>query len=113
RRRRPAPRAPSMRAAAATMSTSLRVSPSVHGARFDTALRKKAAGNIFASVGQEALQRLFRAAGDKRAEERARIVLAGEQDVEEKARALTALTQRRKDKLLQFLQLRRYSRKLC
>ncbi|KAM8794569.1 transcriptional and immune response regulator [Eudromia elegans] len=93
------------------MATSLRVSPSVHGARFDTALRKQAAGNIFASVGQEALQRLFRAAGDKRAEERARIVLGGEQDVEEKARALMALTQRRKDKLLQFLQLRRYSRK--
>ncbi|NWJ07322.1 TCIM regulator, partial [Crypturellus undulatus] len=97
---------------AGTMSVPLRVSPSLHGARFDTALRKHAAGNIFASVGQDALQRLFRAAGDRRAEERARIVLAAEQDADEKARALTALAQRRRDKLLQFLQLRRYSRKI-
>ncbi|XP_061328496.1 transcriptional and immune response regulator [Pezoporus flaviventris] len=97
---------------AAAMSTSLRVSPSVHGYRFDTALRKKAVANIFESVNQESLQKLFRNSGDKKAEERAKIILATDQDLEEKTRALMALKQRRKDKLLQFLTLRKYSIKV-
>ncbi|XP_061871781.1 transcriptional and immune response regulator [Colius striatus] len=93
---------------AAAMSGSLRVSPSLHGCRFDTALRKKAAANIFESISQEALQKLFKNSGDKKAEERAKIILATDQDLEEKTRALMALKQRRKDKLLQFLTLRKY-----
>ncbi|NWU97881.1 TCIM regulator, partial [Upupa epops] len=104
-------RAPSSRSAPA-MPTSLRVSPSVHGYRFDTALRKKAVGNIFESINQDALQRLFKHSGDKKAEERAKIILATDQDVEEKTRALMALKQRRKDKLLQFLTFRKYSLKV-
>ncbi|NXP53824.1 TCIM regulator, partial [Heliornis fulica] len=94
------------------MSTSLRVSPSVHGYRFDTALRKKAVGNIFESINEESLQKLFKNSGDKKAEERAKIILATDQDLEEKTRALMALKQRRKDKLLQFLTLRKYSIKV-
>ncbi|KFV68229.1 Uncharacterized protein C8orf4 [Dryobates pubescens] len=93
---------------APAMSSSLRVSPSVHGYRFDTALRKKAVPNIFESVNQESLQKLFKNSGDKKAEERAKIILATDQDLEEKTRALMALKQRRKDKLLQFLTLRKY-----
>ncbi|NWH74306.1 TCIM regulator, partial [Piaya cayana] len=94
------------------MSTSLRVSPSVHGYRFDTALRKKAVANIFESVNEESLQKLFKNSGDKKAEERAKIILDTDQDLEEKTRALMALKQRRKDKLLQFLTLRKYSIKV-
>ncbi|NXV49901.1 TCIM regulator, partial [Uria aalge] len=94
------------------MSTSLRVSPSVHGNRFDTALRKKAVANIFESINEESLQKLFKNSGDKKAEERAKIILATDQDVEEKTRALMALKQRRKDKLLQFLTFRKYSIKV-
>ncbi|KAM6040517.1 Uncharacterized protein C8orf4 [Chlamydotis macqueenii] len=93
---------------ALAMSTSLRVSPSVHGYRFDTALRKKAVANIFESINEESLQKLFKNSGDKKAEERAKIILATDQDLEEKTRALMALKQRRKDKLLQFLTLRKY-----
>ncbi|XP_057243865.1 transcriptional and immune response regulator [Malurus melanocephalus] len=94
------------------MSTSLRVSPSVHGYRFDTALRKKGTANIFESINQDSLQKLFRNSGDKKAEERAKIILATDQDMEEKTRALMALKQRRKDKLLQFLTFRKYSIKV-
>ncbi|NXS71850.1 TCIM regulator, partial [Pandion haliaetus] len=97
---------------APAMSTSLRVSPSVRGYRFDTALRKKAAANIFESVNEESLQKLFKNSGDKKAAERAKIILATDQDLEEKTRALMALKQRRKDKLLQFLTFRRYSIKV-
>ncbi|NXG42405.1 TCIM regulator, partial [Psilopogon haemacephalus] len=97
---------------APAMSSSLRVSPSVHGYRFDTALRKKASANIFESINEESLQRLFKNSGDKKAEERAKIILATDQDLEEKTRALMALKQRRKDKLLQFLTLRKYSIKV-
>ncbi|NWI42362.1 TCIM regulator, partial [Picathartes gymnocephalus] len=96
----------------AAMSTSLRVSPSVHGYRFDTALRKKAAANIFESITEASLQKLFKNSGDKKAEERAKIILATDQDMEEKTRALMALKQRRKDKLLQFLTFRKYSIKI-
>lgn len=96
----------------AAMATSLRVSPSVHGYRFDTALRKKASANIFESVNEASLQKLFRNSGDKKAEERAKIILATDQDMEEKSRALMALKQRRKDKLLQFLTFRKYSIKV-
>ncbi|CAM5126907.1 transcriptional and immune response regulator [Chelonia mydas] len=95
-----------------TMSTSLRVSPSVHGYRFDTALRKKAVANIYESIDQESLQKLFKNSGDKKAEERARIILDADQDLEEKTRALMALKQRTKDKLFQFLKLRKYSIKV-
>ncbi|NXR22805.1 TCIM regulator, partial [Cinclus mexicanus] len=97
---------------AAAMATSLRVSPSLHGYRFDTALRKKATANIFESINEAALQKLFRNSGDKKAEERAKIILATDQDMEEKTRALMALKQRRKDKLLQFLTFRKYSIKV-
>ncbi|XP_077162239.1 transcriptional and immune response regulator [Paroedura picta] len=93
----------------ASMSTSLRVSPSVHGYRFDTASRKKAAANIFESLDQEALQKLFKNSGDKKAEERAKIILATEQDLEDKARALMALKQRTRDKLFQFLKFGKHS----
>ncbi|XP_039572476.1 transcriptional and immune response regulator [Passer montanus] len=96
----------------AAMSSSLRVSPSLHGYRFDTALRKKAAANIFESINEAALQKLFKNSGDKKAEERAKIILATDQDMEEKTRALMALKQRRKDKLLQFLTFRKYSLKV-
>ncbi|NXH11628.1 TCIM regulator, partial [Bucco capensis] len=97
---------------AAAMSSSLCVSPSLRGSRFDTALRKKAVANIFESINEESLQKLFRNSGDKKAEERAKIILSTDQDLEEKTRALMALKQRRKDKLLQFLTLRKYSIKV-
>lgn len=84
----------------------------MHGYRFDTALRKKAVANIFESVNEESLQKLFKNSGDKKAEERAKIILATDQDLEEKTRALMALKQRRKDKLLQFLTFRKYSIKV-
>ncbi|KAJ6652334.1 hypothetical protein lerEdw1_012696 [Lerista edwardsae] len=91
------------------MSTSLRVSPSVHGYHFDTALRKKAVANIFESLDQEKLQKLFRNSGDKKAEERAKIILDTDQDRDEKARALMALKQRTRDKLFQFLKFGKHS----
>ncbi|XP_006023086.1 transcriptional and immune response regulator [Alligator sinensis] len=97
---------------ASAMSTSLRVSPSVHGYHFDTASRKKAVPDIFEAISQESLQKLFRNSGDKKAEERAKILLATDQDSEDRTRALLALKQRRRDKLLQFLTLRRYSLKV-
>lgn len=97
---------------ATSMSSSLRVSPSIHGYHFDTASRKKAVGNIFENIDQQSLQRLFRNSGDKKAEERAKIILASDQDLEEKTRALMALKKRTKDKLLQFLRLRKYSIKV-
>ncbi|KAK2837728.1 hypothetical protein Q5P01_014940 [Channa striata] len=80
-----------------------RVSPSVHGNRFDTAHRKKAAGNIFENVNQDALRRLFQKTGDMKAEERVRSIFSFSQDPEETARALMALKQRKKDKFLQIL----------
>ncbi|XP_006916343.2 transcriptional and immune response regulator [Pteropus alecto] len=98
--------------AVVVMSTSLRVSPSIHGYHFDTASRKKAVGNIFENIDQESLQRLFKNSGDKKAEERAKIIFAIDQDLEEKTRALMALKKRTKDKLFQFLKLRKYSIKV-
>ncbi|XP_053318824.1 transcriptional and immune response regulator [Spea bombifrons] len=89
------------------MSTSLRVSPSVHGYHFDTASRKKAVANIFEGVDQYSLQKLFKKTGDKKAEDRARIIFCIDQDNEEKARALLALKQRTRDKIMQFLKLRK------
>ncbi|XP_075061276.1 transcriptional and immune response regulator [Mixophyes fleayi] len=89
------------------MSTSLRVSPSVHGYHFHTASRKRATANIFEGVDQDSLQRLFKKNGDKKAEDRARIIFCIGQDNEEKARALLALKQRTRDKILQFLKLRK------
>lgn len=97
---------------ASVMSTSLRVSPSIHGYHFDTASRKKAVANIFENIDQESLQRLFKNSGDKKAEERAKIIFAIDQDLEEKTRALMALKKRTKDKLFQFLKLRKYSIKV-
>lgn len=95
-----------------TMSTSLRVSPSIRGYYFDTASRKKAVGNIFENTDQESLQRLFKNSGDKKAEERAKIIFSIDQDLEEKTRALMALKKRTRDKLFQFLKLRKYSIKV-
>ncbi|KAG7222165.1 hypothetical protein INR49_016737 [Caranx melampygus] len=83
-------------------SESRRVSPSVHGNKFDTAHRKKAVANIFESVNQDALMRLFQKTGDMKAEERVRSIFSYTQDPEETARALMALKQRKKDKFLQI-----------
>lgn len=94
------------------MSTSLRVSPSIHGYHFDTAARKKAVANIFERIDEESLQRLFKKCGDKKAEERAKIIFDIEQDLDEKARALMALKQRTRDKLVQFLKMAKHSLKL-
>ena len=79
-----------------------RVSPSVHGNKFDTAHRKKAVANIFESVNQDALMRLFQKTGDMKAEERVRSIFSYTQDPEETSRALMALKQRKKDKFLQI-----------
>lgn len=79
-----------------------RVSPSVHGNKFDTAHRKKAVANIFENVNQDALMRLFQKTGDMKAEERVRSIFSYTQDPEETARALMALKQRKKDKFLQI-----------
>ncbi|XP_005991929.1 transcriptional and immune response regulator a [Latimeria chalumnae] len=95
-----------------TMSNLRRVSPAVSGHGFHTAARKKAVGNIFESIDQESLQRLFQKSGDKRAEERARIVCSQSQDTEEKVKALIVLRQRTKDKIFQLLRLRRFSLKM-
>uniref|UniRef100_H3C5E7 Transcriptional and immune response regulator a n=1 Tax=Tetraodon nigroviridis TaxID=99883 RepID=H3C5E7_TETNG len=81
---------------------SRRVSPSVHGNKFDTAHRKKAVANIFENVNQDALMRLFQKTGDMKAEERVRSIFSYTLDPEETARALMALKQRKKDKFLQI-----------
>ncbi|XP_029367250.1 transcriptional and immune response regulator a [Echeneis naucrates] len=83
-------------------SESRRVSPSVRGNKFDTAHRKKAAGNIFENVNQDALMKLFQKTGDMKAEERVRSIFSYSQDPEETARALMGLKQRKKDKFLQI-----------
>ncbi|XP_037634934.1 transcriptional and immune response regulator a [Sebastes umbrosus] len=80
-----------------------RVSPSVHGNKFATAHRKKATANIFETVNQDALMRLFQKTGDMKAEERVRSIFSYTQDPEETARALMALKQRKKDKFLQIV----------
>ncbi|KAM4616294.1 transcriptional and immune response regulator a [Polymixia lowei] len=79
-----------------------RVSPSVHGNKFDTAHRKRAAANIFENVNQDSLMRLFQKTGDMKAEERVRSIFSFTQDPEETAKALMALKQRKKDKFLQI-----------
>lgn len=79
-----------------------RVSPSIHGNKFDTAHRKKAVANIFENVNQDSLMRLFQKTGDMKAEERVRSIFSYTQDPEETARALMALKQRKKDKFLQI-----------
>ncbi|XP_072520868.1 transcriptional and immune response regulator a [Salminus brasiliensis] len=85
-------------------SESRRVTPRVHGSGFDTARRKRASPHIFEHVREDALARLFRKAGDAKAEERARSVFAAAASHEpgETARALMALRQRKKDKLLRI-----------
>ncbi|KAK3514176.1 hypothetical protein QTP70_005260 [Hemibagrus guttatus] len=92
-----------------TRSDSCRVCPSVRGNRFDTARRKRAAPNIFEHVSEDALARLFRKAGDAKAEERVRSIFSCANDPDETARALMALKQRKKDK---FLQIARTLRRL-
>ncbi|XP_078421753.1 transcriptional and immune response regulator-like [Cetorhinus maximus] len=89
-------------------SYSHRVSPLAYGQRFDTDLRKTAAPNIFASVNQAALQRLFERSGDKKAEERARIISTN-QDSEEITRALVALKLRKRMKFMQLFRIGRKS----
>ncbi|KAG7453991.1 hypothetical protein JOB18_032498 [Solea senegalensis] len=79
-----------------------RVSPSVHGNKFDTAHRKKAVANIFENVNQDSLMKLFQKTGDMKAEERVRSIYSYTQDPEETSRALMALKQRKKDKFLQI-----------
>ncbi|KAM9447146.1 transcriptional and immune response regulator-like [Clarias gariepinus] len=85
-----------------TRSDSCRVCPSAHANRFDTACRKRAVPNIFEHVREDALVRLFRKAGDAKAEERARSIFSCDNDPDETARALMALKQRKKDKFLQI-----------
>ncbi|KAJ7305205.1 hypothetical protein JRQ81_011114 [Phrynocephalus forsythii] len=94
------------------MSTSLRVSPSIHGFHFDTALRKKAVPNIFETLDQESLEKLFKKSGDRKAEERAKIILATDQELDEKAKSLMALKQRTREKLFQFLRFGKHSIKV-
>ncbi|XP_028852635.1 transcriptional and immune response regulator a [Denticeps clupeoides] len=93
-------------------SDSHRVSPSVHGNRFDTAHRKKAAANIFENVNQDALMRLFQKTGDQKAEERVRSIFSFAQDPEETAKALMALKQRKKDKFLRIAGMLRHLLKI-
>ncbi|KAI1900780.1 hypothetical protein AGOR_G00053400 [Albula goreensis] len=85
-----------------TYSDSHRVSPSVHGNKFDTAHRKKAVANIFENVNQDALTRLFQKTGDMKAEERVRSIFSFAHDPEETSKALMALKQRKKDKFMQI-----------
>ncbi|MEQ2285956.1 hypothetical protein AMECASPLE_037254 [Ameca splendens] len=92
-------------------SESRRVSPTVHGNKFDTAHRKKAVANIFENVNQDALMRLFQKTGDMKAEERVRSIFYT-QDPEETARALMALKQRKKDKFLRIADMVRQLLKL-
>ncbi|XP_078285061.1 transcriptional and immune response regulator-like [Rhinoraja longicauda] len=81
------------------------VSPSlVYRQGFDTHLRKAALPDIFHSVNHTAVQRLFQRAGDKKAEERARIICT-DQSGEEVSRALLALKVRRRVKLMQILRV--------
>uniref|UniRef100_A0A672S0A7 Transcriptional and immune response regulator n=1 Tax=Sinocyclocheilus grahami TaxID=75366 RepID=A0A672S0A7_SINGR len=61
--------------------------------KFGTAHRKKASPNIFENVNQDALVKLFEKAGDLKAAERARSILALHQDPEGISRALMALQQ--------------------
>ncbi|KPP61855.1 hypothetical protein Z043_120000 [Scleropages formosus] len=79
-----------------------RVTPALHFTRFDTALRKKAAANIFENVNRDGLVRLFQRSGDSRAEERVHSIFCHGQEPEERSRALMALRSRRKDKLLRI-----------
>ncbi|KAG5840539.1 hypothetical protein ANANG_G00189860 [Anguilla anguilla] len=83
-------------------SDSHRVSPSVHGNKFDTAHRKKAVANIFENINQDALMKLFQKTGDMKAEERVRSIYSFAHDPEETSKALMALKQRKKDKFLQI-----------
>ncbi|XP_078094693.1 transcriptional and immune response regulator-like [Mustelus asterias] len=86
-------------------SFSHRVSPQlVSGQSFDSDHRKRAAANIFESVNQAALQRLFERSGDKRAEERARII-ATNQDSEQITRSLVALKLRKRMKFMQLFRI--------
>ncbi|KAL4593317.1 hypothetical protein GN956_G26803, partial [Arapaima gigas] len=89
-----------------------RVSPAFHELRFDTALRKKAAANIFENVNRDGLVRLFRRSGDPRAEERVRSIFCHGHEPEERAQALMALKTRRKDHLLRIARFTRRSLKL-
>ena len=93
-------------------SESRRVSPSVHGNKFDTAHRKRGAANIFENVNQDALMRLFQKTGDVKAEERVRSIFCCTHEPDDTARALMALKQRRKDKFLQIVGLVRQVLKL-
>ncbi|XP_059823362.1 transcriptional and immune response regulator-like [Hypanus sabinus] len=80
------------------------VSPLGYGQHFDTHLRKAALPDIFHSVNHTAMQRLFERSGDKKAEERARIICSN-QSSEEISRALLALRVRRKAKLTQLFRM--------
>ncbi|XP_036385485.1 transcriptional and immune response regulator-like [Megalops cyprinoides] len=93
-------------------SDSRRVSPSVHGMKFDTAHRKKAVPYIFENVNQEVLIKLFQKTGDTKAEERVKSIYSYAHDQEETSKALMALRQRKKDKFLQIADLARQSLKL-
>lgn len=84
-------------------SESRRVSPSPRANHFDSARRKRASPHIFQQVSEESLARLFRKAGDKKAEERVRCIFSCQHDPDETARALMAMRQRKKDKLLQIV----------
>uniref|UniRef100_A0A8C1GDB5 Transcriptional and immune response regulator n=1 Tax=Cyprinus carpio TaxID=7962 RepID=A0A8C1GDB5_CYPCA len=90
---------------------SRRIRPAVSGVKFDTAHRKKASPNIFENVNQDVLVKLFEKAGDLKAVERARSILALHQDPEGISRALMALQQDRMDKCMLITGLTRQSLK--
>ncbi|XP_059400630.1 transcriptional and immune response regulator-like [Carassius carassius] len=92
-------------------SDSRRVSPAVNGVKFDTAHRKKASPNIFENVNQDVLVKLFEKAGDLKAAERARSILALHQDPEGVSRALMALQRDKKDTCLLITGLTRQALK--
>uniref|UniRef100_A0A671QDY9 Transcriptional and immune response regulator n=1 Tax=Sinocyclocheilus anshuiensis TaxID=1608454 RepID=A0A671QDY9_9TELE len=73
-----------------SVSSSMRQNSLPHGVKFGTAHRKKASPNIFENVNQDALVKLFEKAGDLKAAERARSILALHQDPEGISRALMA-----------------------
>ncbi|KAK2871293.1 hypothetical protein Q8A67_023820 [Cirrhinus molitorella] len=90
---------------------SRRVSPAVSGFKFDTAHRKKASPNIFENINQDVLVKLFEKAGDLKAVERAKSIIALHHDPEGISKALMALQQDKKDTFMLITGLTRQSLK--
>uniref|UniRef100_A0A8D2ZM16 Arginine vasopressin-induced protein 1 n=1 Tax=Scophthalmus maximus TaxID=52904 RepID=A0A8D2ZM16_SCOMX len=75
-----------------TLTFKKSISPALYH-RFDSLCRKAGSGNIFSNVNLCQLQRLFKAAGDQDAEQRAQVVW-GHRDEAELAQALIGLRTR-------------------